>query len=165
MKNKLVLAVGIALIGFGLFGKYSPTDILKPNVPAVESYVVDAPSNEALLEKARSVISVLNKSNDSTKRLDCLKLSSLYCDMVTLIELDNNDKVIRDTASIREANSLAGKMLRLNIKNKYPNLAESCKEVLVVAIGEDDVVLDENMRKKACDAFRALSWAFYEGSK
>lgn len=165
MKNKLVLAIGAVLIGFGLFGRYLPTNILKPTVPAVESYVVDAPSDKALLEKARAVVSVLNTSNDSTKRLDCLKLSSLYCDMATLIELDNSDKVIKDTASIREANSLAGKMLRLNIKNKYPNLAESCKEVVVSVIGEDDVVLDENMRKKACDAFRALSWAFYEGSK
>lgn len=165
MKNKLVLAVGVALIGLGLFGKYSPTNILKPTVPAVESYVVDAPSDEALLEKARSVVSVLQESDDSTKKSDCLKLSALYSDIAILIELDNNDKVIKDTASIREANSLAGKMLRLNIKNKYPNLAESCKEVIVSAIGEDDVVLDEDMRDKACDAFRALSWAFYEGSK
>lgn len=165
MNNKLVLVVGIALIGFGLFGKYSTTNILKPTVPAIENYVVDAPGDETLLEKARSVVSVLEESNDSTKRSDCLKLSALYSDIAVLIELDDNDKVIKDTASIREANSLAGKMLRLNIKNKYPNLAESCKDLIVAAIGEDDVVLDEDMRDKACDAFRALSWAFYEGSK
>ena len=50
MKNKLVLAIGAVLIGFGLFGRYLPIDTLKPTVPAVDSYVVDAPSDEALLE-------------------------------------------------------------------------------------------------------------------
>jgi len=165
MKNKIVLGLGIALVAFGLIGKYSPSNILKPTVPAVENYVVDAPSDDTLLEKAQKVVSVLEKSDDSTKKSDCLNLSSLYSDMAILIELDGEDKVIPDTASIREANSLAGKMLRLKIKNKYPDLAEAAKELVVAAIGDDDVMLDEELRSKSADAFRALSWAFYEGSK
>lgn len=165
MKNKIALGLGIVLVTFGLIGKYSLPNILKSTVPAVENYVVDAPGDDTLLEKARNVVSVLEKSDDSTKRSDCLNLSSLYSDMAILLELDDEDKVIPDTASIREANGLAGKMLRLKIKDKYPGLAEAAKELLVSAIGEDDVMLDDQLRSKSIDAFRALSWAFYEGSK
>lgn len=85
--------------------------------------------------------------------------------MATLIELDGEDKVITDTLTIREANSLSGKMLRLNIKDKYPNLAEAAKDVIVAGIGDQDVALTPELRKKAAESFRALSWAFYQGSK
>ena len=68
-------------------------------------------------------------------------------------------------STIREVNSVAGKMLRLDIKDKYPNLAELAKDLVVTNIGDDDVILDEELRLKAVEAFRALSWAFWEGSK
>lgn len=167
MNNKILLSIGLVLLAVGFFkpnlnflNKISPT----PSI-AVENYVTDAPSDDDLLANARSIIGVLDKSDDSTKRSDCLKLSSLYADMAILIELDSDDAVIKDTAAIREANSLSGKMLRLNIKDKYPGLAEAAKDLLITAIGEEDVVLDEEARANATDAFRALSWAFYEGSK
>ena len=108
---------------------------------------------------------ILQASDDSTRKSDSLKLSALYSDIATLVEIDGTDKIISDTASIREVNSLTGKMLRLNIKDKYEGLAESAKDLLVSSIGEDDVVLDDETRTKAVDAFRALSWAFYQGSK
>ena len=167
MNNKFLLLVGIALIGVGL---------VKPNLSSfnfpvlnpqcdIETYIIDAPADTQLLDKARKVVDILKSSNDSTKGSDCIKLSALYSDMATLIELDNDDKIISDTASIKEVNSLAGKMLRLDIKDKYPNLAEAAKNVVVYSIGEDDVVLDSETRAKAVQSFRALSWAFYEGGK
>jgi len=168
-QNKTLLIIAAILIVLGL---------LKPDLSSVwkigsithpvsntETYVIDAPTDEALLEKAQSVIKILSASNDSTKKFDCLKLSSLYSDIATLIELDNEDMVIKDTATIKEANGLCGNMLRLNIKDKYPDLAEASRAVIVAAIGDDDVLLDENYRNKAAEAFRSLSWAFYEGSK
>lgn len=166
MQNKVLLAIGIVLIILGVF---KPNIITSSNISLksniIESFVIDAPSDNILLEKANNVISNLKQSKDSTRKNDCLKLSSLFCDMATLIELDNEDTVIKDTAAIKEANSLSGKMLRLNINDKYPGLAESCREIVVSAIGDDDVILDKELRSKAVDAFRALSWAFYEGSK
>ena len=166
MQNKALLGVGVVLLALGIFKPDLGSLLNNSNVsvPAV-SCVVDAPSNDDLLQKSRAVIEVLKSSDDSTKKSDCLKLSSLYCDMANLIELDKDDKVISDTASIREANSLAGKMLRLNIKDKYSGLAEAAKDVVVAGIGEDDVSLDDDLRQKAAESFRALSWAFYEGSK
>lgn len=163
-KHKPLLVFGIILIIFGLFkpdlGLFSNN-----NADTVVSCVVDAPADQALLEKARSIIDIVKSVNDSTRKNDCLRLSSLYCDMATLIELNDEDQVIKDTATIREANILSGKMLRLNIKDKYENLAETSEELVKSAIGSNDVVLDDELRSKAVDAFRSLSWAFYEGSK
>lgn len=166
MQNKVLLMVGVVLIVLGIFQpNFNVNTIIKPECPVVESCVVDAPSDLILMEKAQAVTKILKQSNDSTKKTDCLKLSSLYADMAILIELDNEETVIKDTAAIRQANSLAGLMLRLNIKDKYPNLAEASREVIVSAIGDDDVVLDNELRSQSVNAFRALSWAFYEGSK
>lgn len=168
MQNKLLLCIGAILVLIGFF-KPDLTNITLPvnvNEPAcsVENYVTDAPADESLLEKARDVTSIVQKSNDSTRKTDCLKLSALYADMATLIELDD-DKIIVDTSSIKEANSIAGKMLRLDIKDKYPDLAEAAKDLVNIGIGDDDVLLNPKLRTKAAESFRALSWAFYEGSK
>lgn len=167
MKNNVILLIGLVLLAFGFFGNkltWSPSPSVV-NPTTVESYVTDAPADLDLLAKAKEVIQVLDATSNSTKRAECLKLSSLYADIATLIDLDQDDVVITDTAAIRKANSLSGKMLKLNIKDKYPSLAEKTQEVVVAAIGKDDVLLDQNSRSKASEAFRALSWAFYEGSK
>ena len=111
------------------------------------------PSTYCLAEK--------NDNNSNSDYPSLLRISSLN----TRYFSDEDDKVISDTASIKEANSLAGKMLRLNIKDKYSGLAEAAKDVVVSGIGEDDVSLDDDLRQKAVESFRALSWAFYEGSK
>jgi hypothetical protein len=84
--------------------------------------------------------------------------------MSTLIAV-NDDTIIKDTVSIREANILCGKMLKLNLQDKYPGLAEKVEELVLYSIGDDDVVLDSLLRQKAVDAFKALSWAFYKGSQ
>ena len=168
MNNKWLLALAIGLIYIGI----AKPDLSFINIPSGNNnvcleanYVTDAPSDDNLLALARSVTDIVKDSDDSTRRSDCSRLSSLYADMALLIELDDQDKVISDTANIREANSIAGKMLRLNIKDKYPGLAEAAKVLVSSELGTDDVVLDEDMRAKAVNAFRALSWAFYEGSK
>ncbi len=170
MQNKVALSIGVILLVIGFFKPDLSNIINFPsniNEPAcsVESYVTDAPEDENLLEKARNVTSIVKSSDDSTRKSDCLKLSALYADIATLIELDGSDMVVKDTASIRQVNSIAGKMLRLDVKDKYPGLSDSAKELLVSAIGDDDVVLDKETRNSAVKSFMALSWAFYEGSK
>jgi hypothetical protein len=168
MSKKLWLILGGVLIIIGIF-KPDLSNLRLPvnSNPAcvVENYVLDAPADSELLDKAKILSKILQASDDSTRKSDSLKLSALYSDIATLVEIDGTDKIISDTASIREVNSLTGKMLRLNIKDKYKGLAESAKDLLVSSIGEDDVVLDDETRTKAVDAFRALSWAFYQGSK
>ena len=166
MKNNILLVIGGILLLFGFFGNNLPSiNFMRPTTVSVENYVIDAPSDDILLKDATKIYTLLKDSDDSTRPRDCLKLSALYCDMATLIALDGDDNVISDTASIRQANSLAGKMLRLNIQDKYPGLADSAKNLLTNAIGDEDVVLDKELRTKSVNAFMALSWAFYEGSK
>jgi hypothetical protein len=164
-QNKIVLIIGILLVVFGWF-KPDISGLIKPSsVNNSVNYVVDAPSEDALLEASKKIIEIVRKSDDSTRKSDCLRLSSLYADMALLIELDNTDMVIKDTTNIREANGLCGKMLKLDIKDKYPNLAESAENLVVTSIGKNDVQLTPELRSSAVKAFRALSWAFYEGSK
>ena len=165
MKNNLILLAGICLLFFGFFGENLRNNIPLGSNISVENYVIDAPSDDDLLLAAKQITKILQESDDSTRKKDCLKLSSLYSDIATLIELDEEDEVIKDTATIRQANALSGKMLRLNIKNKYPNLADSTNNLLIDSLGDEDVALDQELRSKAATAFRALSWAFYEGSK
>ena len=163
MSNKYLIILAGILIFIG---------VTKPDLPSIipaasndSVCVIDAPSDDVLLENSRAIVKIMKSSDDSTKKNDCIKLSSLYCDMSILIELDQEDEVIKDTGSIRQANILSGKMLRLNIKDKYPGLADAAKTLIGDAIGYDDVALDDNLRAKSVEAFRALSWAFYEGSK
>lgn len=166
-KKSVLLLVGAVLIFLGVF-KPNLSNIIIPNVTngvSVENQVTDAPGDAELYAKAKNIVDILSQSSVSNKKNDCLKLSSLYADMAILVELDAQDLVIKDTASIREANILAGKMLKLDIKDKYAGLAEAAKDLMLLQVGDDDVVLDNDLRNKASEGFRALSWAFYEGSK
>lgn len=164
--NKLLLVIAGILLFIGIVRPDISSVVPgQPTNNPVETVVIDAPSDVALLEKAEEITRILKKANHSTKSRECIKLSSLYADLATLIELDGEDLIIKDTNTIRTANSLAGTMLRLDIKDKYPDLAEANKNLLISAIGDDEIVLNTELREKAASAFRALSWAFYEGSK
>ncbi len=167
MKNYL-LFLGVVLIAVGLL-KPDLSSILNSNnnsnINCLDTCVTTAPQDTSILEKCNLVIDTLQSSSNNNKREDTLRLSSLYSDIAILISLDGEDMVVKDTKAIREINSLAGLMLRLDVKDKYPNLAQASKDVVVAAIGEYDVLLDPDVRAKAVEAFNGLSWAFYEGGK
>jgi hypothetical protein len=107
----------------------------------------------------------LLKSFGSSAKDDSLRLRDLYLDLSTLVSLDGENQIVKNTEEIRQANSLAGVMLRLDIKDKYANLAKEAKDVMVSAIGDDQVLLSAELRTKAVDGFKALAWACNEGSK
>lgn len=164
MNNKYLLILGGLLIAFGLL---NPNILSSISIPknTTNTQVVEAPSDTGLYEKAKAVVNVLEKSSSSTKYNDCMRLSSLYNDMSILISLNDDNPVIKDTTSIREANILVGRMLGLDLKDKYPDLAEAVESVVLYSLGDDEIVLDDTLRAKGVDAFKALSWAFYKGSK
>lgn len=171
MKNSILLYIGIGLIALGLF-KPNLNQILQPIVPnpinnvgCLDHYVLTPPDDAAILEKCNLVVDILQTSDTDNKRQDTLKLSSVYADIATLIRLDGENVVITDTQTLREANSLSGTMLKLNIKDKYPNLAQAAKAVVTAAVGDDDITLSADSREKAAQAFDGLSWAFHEGGK
>jgi hypothetical protein len=161
--KKLLLLLAGALIVIGLL-KPDLGNFL-PNKPVVEKIVVVTPPQEKeLRDKCKLVIDALvNGSSDRKK--DGVRLSELYMDLSTLIELDGEDQVIKTTEEIRQANSLSGVMLRLDIKGKYPGLSDATQAIIASQIGNDIIPLDADLRTKAVDAFKALSWACNEGSK
>jgi hypothetical protein len=164
MKNKtLLLLLGLALVGYGVL-RPDLGSLITPSVPVINNVVdVEKPLDPDLLSGCDDVIKSFRQTRD--RKADALKLSSLYFDLANLISLDSDNEVIKNTLEVRESNKLAGILFNLDIKGKYPDLAQACNNLVVIGIGDDDVVLDENMRKKAVETFKALSWACYEGSK
>ena len=161
--KNLLLIIAIGLIILGLFKPNIESLIINPKPDTPNVVVIDAPVSESLRSKCETVINILKKNND--RATDGKRLSGLYKDIATLIELDGENEVIKSTEEIRQANSLAGSMLKLDIKGKYPELAAATKDVVVTAIGDDHVMLNKDLRSKAVEGFMALSWACQEGAK
>lgn len=163
MKSKtLILASGIILLIIGIL-KPDLSFITKnnnSNIVVDEIIVVSPPADAKLREICQPIIETLKGSAKDARRL-----SNTFLDIARLIELDGEDMVIKNTEEIKQANGLVGPMLRLDIKGKYPSLSKNCQAVLVNQIGDDNVTLTKELRNSAVEAFRALGWACYEGSK
>lgn len=162
MNSKILLIIAGILI---LIGIIKPDFNFNRGVPTNHQIVViTAPSNGDLTASCEEVILAL-KEGGSSRKSDGRRLSSLYMDMALLIELDGKDQVIKNTEEIRQANSISGLLLQMNIRNKYPKLAQAAQTVIKTAIGDDNVVLNAELRAKAAEGFRALAWACEEGTK
>lgn len=164
MNNKVILAVAAVLILVGFLKPDISSIINNSTRDRVDVIEVVKPTNKSLLDACFDVIKAL-KGGPSSRSTDAKRLSSLYSDIATLIELDGEDEIIKTTDDVRQANSMAGVMLRLDMKDKYKDLANSCNSVITAAIGDDSVLLDKDLRAKAADGFKALAWACNEGSK
>lgn len=160
--NTLVLIVAGLLILVGLTKfDFSNLNIL-PNKPAVvDNMELPIPKDENVLKEAQDVLLIAK----TMSKVEARTLRDLYLDIRELIRLDGEDEVITNTEEIRQANSIAGLMLHIDIKGKYSNLPKELKEVIVAAIGDDQIVLSPELRSKALDGFEALAWALNEGSK
>lgn len=159
--KNLLLLIGAVLIVLGLF---------KPNLsnivnitPSNTTVIVEKPSNTELLDECQDVVNALKQNSD--RKQDGVRLASLYNDLATLVSLDGEDLVLKNTEEIRQANKLAGVMLKLDIKSKYPELAKGTNSVIVASLGDDSIMLDDKLRQQAVDGFKALAWACLEGTK
>jgi hypothetical protein len=161
IEKKILLALGGLLIVLGLF-KPEFSNILKPRPSVVDVLELPEPTDEAVKKEADDVVLIFKESG---VKGDAKRLRDLYLDLAKLVEIDGEDEVIKSTEEIRQANSLAGVMLKLDIKGKYPNLAKEAKEVVVAAIGDDQILLSKELRVKAVEGLNALAWACNLGSK
>jgi hypothetical protein len=162
MSSKTILLI---IAGLLIFVGLTKPDFSFPVKPVVNPVVVVEPPSDPELKKAcQGVIDSL-KAGGSSRKTDAVRLSSLYMDLASLIEIDGEDQIVKNTEEIREANRLSGLLLRMNIKGKYPDLATKANDVVVLGIGDDSVELDSTLRKTAVETFRALGWACYEGAK
>lgn len=154
MNNKILLIVGFVLIAIGL---------LKPNFnigfPIAPNRVsVSTPSDSELKEAAKEVTVLFVNKNGSKE--EAVQLRDLYIGLSRLVALDGSDMVLKTTEEIRQANSLSGVMLHLDMKGKYDGLAKESNDVIVSAVGDDNVALTPDLRTKSSDAFMALAWAY-----
>ena len=161
--NNLLLAIAGLLVLIGLT-KFDLSRLnIVPNRPnTVDVLELPEPTDENVKKEADDVVAILKESG---AKVDAKKLRDLYLDLAKLVELDGEEEVIKNTDEIRQANSLAGLMLRLDIKGKYPNLAKEAKEVVVASIGDDHIILSKELRVKAVEGLNALAWACNMGSK
>jgi len=163
MNNKILLIIAAVLLFLGLVRP--DLSLLINNKPVDNPIVIiTPPADNDVKELCKPVIESF-KNGSSSRQKDAQRLSDLYLDLATLIELDGDTEVVKTTEEIRQANSLTGVMLRLNIKGAYPGLSEASQALLSSQIGDDMVTLDSNLRNKAVDTFRALAWACNESSK
>jgi hypothetical protein len=161
-QKNILLGLAALLIVIGLLKPEFP-NILGPNKPVtVDVLELPEPTDEAVKKEADDVVTLLKEAGAKN---DARRLRDLYIDLAKLVELDGEDEVIKSTEEIRQANSLTGVMLRLDIKGKYPNLAKEAKEVVVASIGDDQILLSKELRAKAVEGLNALAWACNQGSK
>ena len=161
-QKNILLGLATLLIVIGLL-KPDFSNILGPFKPVmVDVLELPAPTDEAVKKEADDVVALLKEAGAKN---DARRLRDLYIDLAKLVELDGEDEVIKSTEEIRQANSLAGVMLKLDIKGKYPDLAKETKEVVVASIGDDQILLSKELRVKAVDGLKALAWDCNMGSK
>ena len=60
--------------------------------------VVEKPTNSEILDECQAVIEALKADTD--RKTDGLRLASLYNDMATLVSLDGEDMVLKNTEEI-----------------------------------------------------------------
>lgn len=161
-KNTILIVAGL-LIAFGLSTKFNLINIYPNDLKTIDVMELAEPNDPNVKKEANDVVVLLK--NSGGPRSDFKKLRDLALDLGRLVQLDGDELVIKNTEEIRQANSLAGPMLKLDIKGKYPNLAKEAKEVIVASIGDDNIPLSSELRDKAVDGFNGLAWAYNEASK
>lgn len=163
--KKLLLLIGVLLVLVG-FLKPDLSSILPNGGPVtVDVMELSEPTDPNVKKEAEEIVTLLQKLNAKSDAAKFRKLRDLYLDLSRLVELDNEDETIKTTDEIREANSISGVMLRLDMKNKYADLKKELNDTMVAAIGDDSLNVSQELRSKAVDAFKGLAWAINEGIK
>jgi len=158
MNKTTLLIIAAVLIFLGIFKPDFSHLLNRPDQPVVVEVVelvVPGDDLKVVTEKLVKVISS-NEIDKQTRN----RLRDLYIDLAKLIELDETNQIITSTEEIRQANSISGIMLGLDIKGKYKDLAEASRQVILEAIGDDQIPLNKDLRPKAVKAFLALAWAY-----
>jgi hypothetical protein len=156
--NKLLWIVAALLLAVGVFQPSLP----RFNNSSSQAVSVSVPSDE-LQSKCEKIIQIVKSSNNSGKTEDMRKLSGLYLDLARLISINDEDTIIKNTEEVREANKLSGKMLELDIKDKYEDLGEELNSVVKSYLGDDNVALSPELRQRSVDVFKAFAWALTRG--
>lgn len=160
MNNKVLLIIAVALIGLGIMKPDWNWPVVSIDTPVVIERELKPlkPNDKEVLELCNQVIEVL-KNGDGNVKLDAPRLRDFYLDLATIYQLDEKEGIIKTTEDIRNANSMAGHMLRMDLNKKYEGYNAACSAVVASQIGTKNIVLDKEIRTKAVQAFLYLAWA------
>lgn len=158
MNKNIVLLIALVLLAIGIF---KPAFLVNDSRVPIDTISVVQPKDDAMIEACKELSDILSKGSS----VEAIRLASLYSDIANLISLDEKNEVIKNTEEIRQANILSGILLQLNIKGKYAGLADAANKIVVLGIGDDELILDKELRSKAVETFKILAWACKEGSK
>jgi hypothetical protein len=160
-----VLVLGVLLLGYGFIEPVITKNLNPVPVSVTRDFTdLKAPEDPKTLELCRGVIKTFVDSGSPTRKSDALKLASLYLDLSNLISLSGEEEVIKNTLEVREANRIAGFMLKTTLVGKYKDLSSKTNDVVMNGLGDDDIALSKEVREIAVKTFRDLSWACYQGS-
>ncbi len=161
--TNFMLYVGVGLIALALVAKYDVVKNIVPSIPSVETTIEGTlkPNDAEVLDVCERIAEIISDSSASDKRTDVNNLTRVYLETANLIDAD--DEIITNTQQVRSSHIIAAKLLRINLVGKYEGLADQSNELFKLVLGNDDVALDEKLRKESVKAFKYLAWALQEG--
>lgn len=151
MNKKVRLLLGLAICVIGLVGEpvFNAIRNIKPSNPDV--VVVNEPPIE-LKTLVDPVVKIDIKAEDADL------LSCFYSEMADVISKDK--EFLQNTEQFRTFNITAGKLyFDTKLKNKYDTLGESIDQIIIQAIGKENVSLDSTKREKLVNVLNALAWS------
>lgn len=151
MNKKVRLLIGLAICVIGLVGEpiFNAITNLKPNNPNV--VVVNEPALEL-----KTLVDPVVKIDINPEDADLL--SCFYSEMADIISKDK--EFLQNTEQFRSFNIAAGKLyFDTKLKNKYDTLGESVDQIIIEAIGKENVSLDSTKREKLVNVLNALAWS------
>lgn len=149
MNKKMRLFLGLALCLVGLFGE-PILNMVKNIKPTVVEVTVNEPSLEF-----KTLVEPVVKIEISSE--DANLISCFYSEMADIVSKDT--EFLKSTEQFRNFNVTAGKLyFDTRLKNKYETLGESIDQIIIQAIGKENVALDSAKRDKLVKTLNALAW-------
>jgi len=164
MNKNIGRYVAIAVIAYFIVlrpmmgGGFNLSDILKNLIPGGGVSVDDSFPGQPTDSQVLTAVQPLKAKFAVLDNNEKLALASLWRELANVIALDT-DNIIKSNADIREANSVAGRLMALRMKGKYPSLGADVDSAIKNVMGKNPDALDATTKKKAVELFNGLSWA------
>lgn len=165
-QNKLVIA--IALVAVGLIWPKLKSTISNVDLPKTTSSVVNVDfevmpePTDALKKTVEGLSSLVTGSPDAEN--DKIRLAQFYAQLSNVVR--NEPGFITSTGQFRSYNAIVGQInfAGISLKGKYTGLGAKVDQIIMGAIGNENVSLDDAKRKALADVLGAISWELWHGN-
>ena len=154
MSNSVKLfLIAVLLIG-GLWGE-NIRELVKDNIDVIdESHKTTIPEPST---GYRSLVQPLREMDIDSK--DASQIRDFFWQLSQIVQ--NEPNIIKTTGQFREFNKVSGGLnfAGLEMKNKYPDLGEAIDDIIMDALGKEDVPLDSKKREALYNVLHAIAWS------